>query len=137
MTLCTEPLHVAIDLYPSSMERARKPYSPGAGLRPPALAGRQPQLDLWDSVMIRAERGRADRGIILHGLRGVGKTVMLSDFRQRADDRDWITGQAEAVRGEDPRVALARAFHPLLREGARRGLRKQLRRPRASSRPSP
>ena len=59
------------------MDPVRNPYAPGAGQRPPELAGRDEQLDAFDIVLERVARGRPERSIVLTGLRGVGKTVLL------------------------------------------------------------
>ena len=57
------------------------PYRPGAGRRPPLLAGRQQILDAFDVVRRRAEEyGEGDRSWIISGLRGVGKTVLLNEL---------------------------------------------------------
>ncbi len=67
------------------MDPVRNPYRPGAGRRPPALAGRDAVLTAFDVVMRRSEDlGEGDRGWILNGLRGVGKTVLLNELLRRA-----------------------------------------------------
>ena len=59
----------------------RNPYAPGAGQRPPELAGRDEQLRAFDVVLERVARGRPERSLVLTGLRGVGKTVLLNALR--------------------------------------------------------
>jgi AAA ATPase domain len=87
------------------------PYRPGAGRRPPALAGRDALLTAFDVVVRRSEElGEGDRGWILNGLRGVGKTVLLNELLRRAGDRDWITAKVEAGAGESLPVALSHAL---------------------------
>jgi AAA ATPase domain len=81
------------------MDAISNPYSPGAGLRPPLLAGRQPEVDAFDAVLRRGELGRVSRGIMLTGLRGVGKTVLLNEMAARADVSRWITVQLEVSPG--------------------------------------
>ncbi|WP_257160459.1 ATP-binding protein [Corynebacterium cystitidis] len=78
------------------MDQTLNPYSPGAGLRPPALTGREAELDLIDSIITRAELGMHNRGVILSGLRGVGKTVLLNEMAARAEQADWLIVQFEA-----------------------------------------
>ena len=59
------------------MDERNNPYSPGAGLRPAALVGRDGELQDWSVALDRIENARSARSIVLHGLRGVGKTVLL------------------------------------------------------------
>jgi hypothetical protein len=85
----------------TDMESALNPYSPGSGLRPPALVGRQGEIDAFDLLIARTRGRQASRGIVLHGLRGVGKTVLLNGFRDQAERADWFIVDIEA-RGEGP-----------------------------------
>ena len=57
------------------MDRRRNPFVPGAGLQPPELAGRDRLLTDVSIDMDRVLAGRPAKGLILLGLRGVGKTV--------------------------------------------------------------
>jgi len=59
------------------MDQRTNPYSPGAGLRPAALVGRDAELQDWSVALERMESARSARSVVLHGLRGVGKTVLL------------------------------------------------------------
>ncbi|MEE6282908.1 ATP-binding protein [Georgenia sp. MJ170] len=95
------------------MEPARNPYSPGSGRRPPALVGRTAELDAFDTLRARVANGLDDRGIVLTGLRGVGKTVLLNEMHALADKFDWLSVRIEARRD----AAGARAIrHVLARE---------------------
>ena len=78
------------------MDPVRNPYAPGAGQRPPELAGRDKQIDAFDVVLERIARGRPERSVVLTGLRGVGKTVLLNQLRSAAISRSWGTGKIEA-----------------------------------------
>src|SRR4051812_47187058 len=71
------------------MDPIRNPYAPGAGQRPPELAGRDPQLRAFDVVLERVAKGRPERSVVLTGLRGVGKTVLLNALRSAAVRRGW------------------------------------------------
>ena len=51
------------------MDPIRNPYAPGAGQRPPELAGRDEQLRAFDVVLERVARGRPERSLVLTGLR--------------------------------------------------------------------
>jgi hypothetical protein len=94
----------------------RNPYAPGAGQRPPELAGRDEQLDAFDIVLERVPRGRPERSIVLTGLRGVGKTVLLNALRSAAVRAGWGTGKLEARPEQSLRRPLASALHQAVRE---------------------
>src|SRR3954465_7629820 len=102
------------------MDPIRNPYAPGAGQRPPELAGRGPQLGAFDVVLERVARGRPERSMILTGLRGVGKTVLLNTFRSMAIQKLWGTGKIEARPGQSIRRPVAAALHMAVRELAPR-----------------
>jgi len=87
------------------------PFRPGAGRRPPLLAGRADVLAGFDVLRRRAEElGEGDRGWVLNGLRGVGKTVLLNALLAQVSDRGWITAKVEAGQQGELGVALARAL---------------------------
>ncbi len=98
------------------MDPVGNPYAPGAGQRPPELAGRDAELSAFDVTLERLSRGRAERSIVLTGLRGVGKTVLLNAMRSQAVKRGWGTGKLEARPGQALRRPLAGALHQAVRE---------------------
>lgn len=102
------------------MDPVRNPYAPGAGQRPPELAGRDTVLELFDVVLERVARGRPERSLILTGLRGVGKTVLLNAMRSQAIGRLWGTGKIEARPDQSLRRPFASALHMAVREIAPR-----------------
>jgi len=102
------------------MDPVRNPYAPGAGQRPPELAGRDGELAQFDVVLERVVRGRPERSLVLTGLRGVGKTVLLNALRSRAIDRRWGTGKIEARPDTSVRRPIAGALHMAVRELAPR-----------------
>ena len=77
------------------MDPRRNPYAPGAGTKPPALVGRDEQIEAFDILLERLERGYTAQSEIITGLRGVGKTVLLDVFRDTAEARDWATVEWE------------------------------------------
>ncbi len=77
------------------MDPRRNPYAPGAGTKPPALVGRDKQIESFDILLERLENGYAEQSMIITGLRGVGKTVLLDVFREKAESRDWATVEWE------------------------------------------
>ena len=106
------------------MLATRNPFNPGSGLRPPALVGREAELDVLDTTVVRTARGLSSRGIILSGLRGVGKTVLLNEMRGRAESAGWFITGLEA-RGDHAgatgvRRTLAREISTAARRLSRR-----------------
>ncbi|MEO9177068.1 MAG: ATP-binding protein, partial [Gaiellales bacterium] len=72
------------------MDPISNPYSMGAGNRPPELAGRGDQLNQFRILLRRLAAGRNDQSMIISGLRGVGKTVLLLELESIAGQRGWI-----------------------------------------------
>jgi hypothetical protein len=102
------------------VDPVRNPYAPGAGQRPPELAGRDRELEVFDVVLERVARQRPERSLMLTGLRGVGKTVLLNTLRSQAIGRLWGTGKIEARTDQPLRRPLAAAVHMAVRELAPR-----------------
>jgi len=102
------------------MDPVRNPYAPGAGQRPPELAGRDAELAAFDVLLERIGAGRPERSLMLTGLRGVGKTVLLNQLRSAAIGRGFGTGKWEARPDQDIRRPLAGALHLAVRELAPR-----------------
>jgi hypothetical protein len=78
------------------MDPVRNPFSPGAGTPPPELAGRD---DLRATIRIaleRTRRGLPTKSMLLVGLRGVGKTVLLDRMREDAEALGLHTVRVEA-----------------------------------------
>src|ERR1700722_18983552 len=98
----------------------RNPYAPGAGQRPPELAGRDREIGQFEIVLERVARSRPERSMVLTGLRGVGKTVLLNSFRSMAMQRLWGTGKLEARPDQSIRRPVASALHMAVRELAPR-----------------
>lgn len=78
------------------MDARRNPFAPGAGTPPPELAGRSALLERNAVAIDRIRMGRAARPSILYGLRGVGKTVLLSTMRDRAEGEGMTIVAIEA-----------------------------------------
>ena len=77
------------------MDPRANPYTPNAGARPPALVGRDDELEAFEILLARLRRGIAEQSLIITGLRGVGKTVLLGEFERRAKTAGWVTVDAE------------------------------------------
>src|SRR5262249_10346678 len=85
------------------MDRKLNPYAPGAGTQPPELTGRDKILDDLEVALARVIKGRASPGMLLTGLRGVGKTVLLNRVRDIAEGLGYVADFIEAP--EDGRLA--------------------------------
>jgi hypothetical protein len=83
------------------MDPRRNPYTPNAGARPPALVGRDPELTAFDVLLYRLQAGHAEQSMLITGLRGVGKTVLLGAFEERARLAGWVTVETEITRDAD------------------------------------
>jgi AAA ATPase domain len=70
----------------------KNPYRPGAGHMPPHLAGRQREYAEFDRLL---EQDEILENLVLTGLRGVGKTVLLETFKPRAMKRGWLWATAD------------------------------------------
>jgi hypothetical protein len=81
------------------MERRHNPYAPGAGLQPPELAGRDKLIEEAAIDMDRLLERRPTKGMMLLGLRGVGKTVLLNRLHHMADEKGIHTAKIEAPEG--------------------------------------
>lgn len=89
------------------MSPIANPYAPGAGTPPPELAGRQ---DMLESMRIATERiraGRPAKSLLMVGLRGVGKTVLLDRMRNDAEAAGLHTLRIEAPEGRSLPALLA------------------------------
>ncbi|MET9226771.1 ATP-binding protein [Lentzea sp. NPDC003310] len=98
------------------MDPVRNPFAPGAGQRPPELAGRDKEVGAFEVVLERVARGRPERSLVLTGLRGVGKTVLLGELRSMAVKRGWGAGKVEARPDADLRRPLSAALHRAIRD---------------------
>jgi hypothetical protein len=67
------------------------PYTPTAGSRPPELAGRAAELEQFRVLVGRLKRGATEQSMIIRGLRGVGKTVLLNAFEDHAEAEGFLT----------------------------------------------
>lgn len=85
------------------MDALRNPYTPGAGTPPPALTGRDPELEQFALLLGRLELGRPEQSLLITGLRGVGKTVLLDAFEGIAIERGWFASATEIT--SDTRLA--------------------------------
>mgnify|MGYP001187660996 CR=1 FL=1 len=78
------------------MDPIINPYAPGAGTPPPELAGRDALLESVRIAIERARRGLPAKSVLMVGLRGVGKTVLLDRMRDEAEAAGVHTVRIEA-----------------------------------------
>lgn len=110
------------------MDPLANPYSMGAGNPPPALTGRESQTGQFTALLGRLRRGRSEQSMILFGLRGVGKTVLLLEFESIANKEGWTAPDPIEIRSDtDFRAELAdAAYQALLRLDRRKALGERL-----------
>jgi hypothetical protein len=77
------------------------PYTPNAGAQPQAIVGRDDQLESFELLLQRMIRGRSEQSMIITGLRGVGKTVLLGQFRTKALAESWSVIEMEVRKHDD------------------------------------
>lgn len=94
------------------MDVVKNPFAPGAGTPPPELAGREQLIAEAGAAILRVANGRPAQSLIMVGLRGVGKTVLLNRFEDMALAADCRTIFVEAHEGK----TLAELLAPKLRQ---------------------
>lgn len=93
------------------MDPISNPFSPGAGAPPPELVGRDPLLEQARILLGRVKQKRPEKSLLLTGLRGVGKTVLLNEIERMAKAAGYQTILIEAHE-EKP---LGELIYPALR----------------------
>jgi hypothetical protein len=78
------------------MDPIKNPFSPGAGSPPPELVGRDPLLEQARILLGRVRQRRPEKSMLLTGLRGVGKTVLLNEIERLAKAENYRTIVIEA-----------------------------------------
>jgi hypothetical protein len=73
------------------MDPLENPYTPHAGSAPKELVGRDELLEQFRVLVGRLSRGYTEQSMIIRGLRGVGKTVLLNAFESMAEDNGFLT----------------------------------------------
>lgn len=89
------------------MDPVRNPYAPGAGTPPPELAGRDQLRETVRVALERVRLGLPTKSILMVGLRGVGKTVLLDRMRDDAEAIGLQTVRIEAPEGRSLPAMLA------------------------------
>src|SRR5439155_10615961 len=108
------------------MDPVRNPFAPGAGTRPPELAGRDELRGRVRVAIDRIRLGRPAKSILMVGLRGVGKTVLLDQMCEEARARGIKVVRLEAPEGRSLPALLAPQVRLVLLELTRSGKAKLL-----------
>lgn len=93
------------------MDKNTNPFNPGTGVSPPELAGRSEVLETADTALARTKRGKHAKSLMILGLRGVGKTVLLNQIKDRALALGYLAEMQEAHDGAE----LKQLLIPVLR----------------------
>ena len=96
------------------MDQRLDPYTPGSGVKPLKLAGRDRDLETFGVLLDRLSDGQPERSLIYSGLRGVGKTVLLLEFETLAREAGWVCNDVEEVGSGDFRLTFAELAYQLL-----------------------
>lgn len=83
------------------MDPLNNPYTPNAGAEPQAVVGRADELRSFERLLARLSKGRTEQSMIITGLRGVGKTVLLHKFREKALAEDWVVAELEISKHDE------------------------------------
>ena len=113
-------------LYISTMDPILNPYAPGAGTPPPELAGRSEVRSMAHIAIERTKIGRPSKSLLMVGLRGVGKTVLLDRIREDAEETGIATLRIEAPEGRSLPSVLAPQLRTALLKLSRRAAAKEL-----------
>lgn len=98
------------------MDPVENPFSPGAGSRPPELAGREDIIRNAEVALKRVFKGRSAQSQIFLGLRGTGKTVLLNEVMDMAEQAGYISSFIEAPENKP----LTEMLYPAMRQVLRR-----------------
>ena len=101
------------------MDFLKNPYTPNAGTRPPELVGRDPVLEQSHVLLERVKAGKSEKSMLLTGLRGVGKTVLLNEIKRKAEKAGYRAVFIEASEEKPMGQLLASHLRSLLFELSR------------------
>jgi hypothetical protein len=96
------------------MDPIKNPFSPGAGSPPPELVGRGPILEQARVLLGRVKAGRSEKSMLLTGLRGVGKTVLLSEIARMAQSANYQVVFVEAYENKPLGPVIASTLRTVL-----------------------
>jgi hypothetical protein len=96
------------------MDAIKNPFSPGAGSPPPELVGRDPILEQARILLGRIKAKKPEKSMLLTGLRGVGKTVLLNEIERLAKKQEYRTIAIEAHEDKPLGILIAPYLRTLL-----------------------
>jgi hypothetical protein len=96
------------------MDPIKNPFSPGAGSPPPELVGRDPILEQARILLGRVKAKKPEKSMLLTGLRGVGKTVLLNEIERLAKEQKYHTIAIEAHEDKPLGILIAPYLRTLL-----------------------
>ncbi len=96
------------------MDPIQNPYRPGAGTRPIVLAGREAEIEKAKNLLLSVRAGAPQRSLMLYGLRGVGKTVLLNHVEGLAEEFGFQVEHLEMSETDDFRRVIAKSVRKLI-----------------------
>lgn len=96
------------------MDQFENPYRPGAGIKPGLLAGRSEELGKAEALLRSVQGGAPQRPLMLYGLRGVGKTVLLNEMERTAERLGFQSEYLEMSEKDDFRRVIAKSARKVL-----------------------
>jgi AAA+ ATPase superfamily predicted ATPase len=96
------------------MDKLKNPFNPGAGRRPPYLAGRENEISEASLIIKKLKSNKVEKSMAIYGLRGVGKTVLLNEFQKIADQEGLLTEHVEISEKEDFRKMISRIIRKII-----------------------
>ncbi len=96
------------------MESYKNPYRPGAGTKPLVIAGREVELSKAETLFKSVTYGAPQRSLMLYGLRGVGKTVLLNEMERIAESEGYVTEHLEMSENDCFRRVIAKSSRKML-----------------------
>lgn len=108
------------------MNPIENPYRPGAGTKPKFLAGRDEVMQKAEILIKRVKIGNPQRSLMLYGLRGVGKTVLLNMISDLAQRENYIIAQIEMSENDDFRKVISNHIRKILLEISKSGYTKEI-----------
>ncbi|MCL7419645.1 MAG: ATP-binding protein [Methylobacter sp.] len=96
------------------MESYKNPYRPGAGTKPLVISGREKEIQKADTLLKSVKYGAPQRSLMLYGLRGVGKTVLLNAMESIAANEGYLSEHLEMSETDEFRRVIAKSCRKML-----------------------